>query len=295
MTWRGCRYGWWLGTVLAVCAGAGAQTQQTAPASPAPRPATRSAPRSLNVPAPVNTSPSSETVPGGAKSDATVTVAPPPHGVEAAPVGPQPGEAIDRLVAVVNGDLILESDVEEERRLAALQPVRDPSGAFSREQAIERLIDRTLILQQAKLQAQEPVTDAEVQAELTTLRKEIAACKQYQCDTAAGWAAFLKANGLTEAEVTERWRQRMEMLRYIELRFRGDIRITAREARSYYEQQMLPEYGKRGVQAPAFETVQARIEEVLLQQQVTSLLQDWLKSLRAQGSVQMMPPGEMAP
>ena len=42
------------------------------------------------------------------------------------------------------------------------------------------------------------------------------------------------------------------------------------------------------------ETIQKRIEEVLLQQEVGALLQDWLKSLRAQGSVQILTPGEVA-
>jgi peptidyl-prolyl cis-trans isomerase SurA len=205
------------------------------------------------------------------------------------------GVALDRVVAVVNGELVLESDVDEERRMAALQPFRDPTGTFSRDQAIERLIDRTLILQQAKLQAEAPITDAEVNAELATLRKDIPACKEYQCATDAGWQRFLKGNGFTEAELRTQWRERMEVLRYIELRFRMGIQITPREIRTYYEQTMLPEYAKQNAQPPKLEAVSDRIQEVLLQQQVSSLLGDWLKSLRAQGSVVMMQPGEMAP
>jgi hypothetical protein len=58
---------------------------------------------------------------------------------------------------------------------------------------------------------------------------------------------------------------------------------------------MLPEYAKRKVTPPPLETIQRRIEEVLLQQEVSALLQDWLKSLRAQGSVRMITPGEVAP
>ena len=34
---------------------------------------------------------------------------------------------------------------------------------------------------------------------------------------------------------------------------------------------------------------------MLLQQQVGALLDDWLKSLRAQGSVRILTPGEVAP
>jgi len=211
-----------------------------------------------------------------------------------APVSTTQGEALDRVVAIVNGDLVLESDVDEERRMASLQVYRDPSGDYSRERAVERLIDRTLILQQAKLQQEAPITDDAVNAELTTLRKDIPACKQYKCETQEGWERFLKENGFTEKELVTRWRERMEVLRYIDIRFRNGIQITPAERRTYYEQTMLPEYEKQHVKAPLLDTMSDRVDEVLLQQRVTNLLSDWLKSLRAQGSVVMMKQGDIA-
>jgi hypothetical protein len=89
--------------------------------------------------------------------------------------------------------------------------------------------------------------------------------------------------------------QRMQLLRFIEVRFRNGIAISDAEIKAYYEKTMLPEYAKRSVTPPPLERVSKRIEEVLLQQEVSELLQDWLKSLRAQGSVRMMTPGEVAP
>ena len=38
--------------------------------------------------------------------------------------GPEQGVVLDRVVAVVNGDVILESDVDEERRFEEVQPYR---------------------------------------------------------------------------------------------------------------------------------------------------------------------------
>ncbi len=58
---------------------------------------------------------------------------------------------------------------------------------------------------------------------------------------------------------------------------------------------MLPEYARQKVTPPKLETISKRIEEVLLQQQVGSLMRDWLQSLRAQGNVWIMRPGEVAP
>ena len=57
---------------------------------------------------------------------------------------------VDQVIAVVNGDLILESDIDEERRFEAFQPFRDPKGPSSRTELIDRLIDRALILQDRK-------------------------------------------------------------------------------------------------------------------------------------------------
>lgn len=219
-----------------------------------------------------------------------VKTAPPPR------MPSVPGNEVDREVAIVNGDLILDSDVDEERRFEAFQPYRDTVAAFSREQAVERLINRDLILQQAKLQGgEEEITDADVDKEIAELRKNIPACGRYQCDTQAGWDRFLADQGFTEQSLHARWKQRMQVLEFIEDRFRQGIRISPAEIKSYYDKTMLPAYKRQGAQPPPLDAVSSRIQEVLLEQQVSNLLSDWLKSLRAQGQVVVLHPGEAAP
>jgi peptidyl-prolyl cis-trans isomerase SurA len=223
-------------------------------------------------------------------------VAPPPKNAANVPTNAEQGTVIDSVVAVVNGDVILESDVDEERRFELIQPYRGSAAEFSRDRAVQRLIDRRLIQQQAALEPEQTaVSDAELDKQLQTLRKDIPACKQYNCETDEGWAQFLGTNGFTVKEFRDRWRKRMELLRLIELRFRGGIRITNDEIRDYYENTMLPEYARQKVTPPKLETISPRLEEVLLQRQVSNLLRDWLKSLRAQGNVWVMRPGEVAP
>jgi len=204
------------------------------------------------------------------------------------------GVVLDRVIAVVNGDVVLDSDVEEEMRFEDIQPYRE-TKIVSRDKVIQRLIDRDLILQQAELEPEDKVSDADLDAQLATLRKDIPACKQGNCATDAGWQKYLESHGFTVQEFRERWRQRMELLKFIEVRFRNGITITDAEIKTYYDDTMLPEYAKRNVAAPKLETISKRIEEVLLQQRVSSLLEDWLKSLRAQGSVRIMTADEVSP
>jgi hypothetical protein len=193
---------------------------------------------------------------------------------------------LDSVVAIVNGDLILESDVDAEQRMMAFQPYRDQTAA-TRAQLIDRLIDRDLILQQMKLQPEPPITDAQVDAEMAGLRKGIPECATYHCETDPGWEKFAAEQGFTLDELRERWRMRMEVLRFIEERFRMGIRISQPEIDNYYIKTLTPNYQKQNTPPPPEASVADKIQEILLQQQVNNLLDEWLKALRAQGSVRM--------
>ena len=202
--------------------------------------------------------------------------------------------SLDRVIAIVNGDLVLESDLETEQRFAAFQPLREPEPV-AQDKLIERLIDRTLILQQMALQPEPPITDAEADAELATLRKSIPKCAAYHCETAAGWEKFVADQGFTMEELRERWRLRMGVLRFIEERFRMGIRIEQPEIDAYYKTTLIPAYEKEKAPPPPEATIADKIQEILLQQRVDKLLDDWLTALRAQGSVRILKPGEEAP
>jgi peptidyl-prolyl cis-trans isomerase SurA len=205
------------------------------------------------------------------------------------------GTELDRVDVIVNGDLILDSDVDQERRFAALLPYGEASGQYSRGKAIERLINRDLILQQSRLQAENDISDADATKDLDAFRKAIPTCKELHCDTQEGWDKFLASQGFTERSLLVLWKERMEVLAFIEQRFRMGIKIDPTQIKSYYDNTMLPLYAAQHVAPPPLDSISQRIQEVLLQQQVSSLLDDWLKTLRAQGSVVVMHPGEGAP
>ena len=198
---------------------------------------------------------------------------------------------LDRVVAVVNNQAILASDVDDEMRLSVLEPRAAARIAESPRAALQRLISRTLIQQQIRdqeAQATEPTAD-EVAARLATIRKELPACVRLNCVTDEGWKAFLAGNSLTQQRVETYIRNRLTMLRFIEMRFRQGISISRQEVETYYRDTLLPQYAA-GVKAPPLEQVEPRIEEILLQQQVTVLFGDWLENLRKQGDVEVLDP-----
>ena len=205
------------------------------------------------------------------------------------------GDVVDRIVAIVNGDLVLESDVEEEERFTRLYPYRIASGNTLREQAINRLIDRALILQQEKGLVVPEATDAAVEKEERDLRTDLPECVRRDCKSDAGWKTFLTEQGFTEDELQSRLRQRSQVLTFIEQRFRSGIQITDTQIRDFYTGTMLPRYAKEHVPPPPLNVLSSRIEEVLLQQQVSRLLEEWLKTLRESGNVRVLKQGEDTP
>ncbi len=125
--------------------------------------------------------------------------------------------------------------------------------------------------------------------QIALLRKHIPACGQ-SCETEEGWQRFLKAQGLTEAEFRTRWQQRLAILDFVRVRFRTGIRITKPEIETYYKEQLVPEFEARKLKPPPLAQVSDRIEEVLLEQHVNVLLEDYLRSLKDAGSVLILDP-----
>lgn len=195
---------------------------------------------------------------------------------------------LDRLLAVVNDQPIFASDLDAEMRLSILET---NSTAETPQAALQRLISRALIRQQIReedLQNAAPGPD-DVQARLDTLRKQLPICVREQCATEDGWKDFLARHDLTQEQVNTYLRNRLEILHFIELRFRQGIVIPHEQIETYYHQTLLPQYAP-GEAVPSLEQVAPRIEEILLQQQVNLLFSSWLDSLRAEGDIQVFDP-----
>ncbi len=196
---------------------------------------------------------------------------------------------LDSVVAIINGDVVLQSDVEEERRFESLQLL--PAGENTDARAAEHLFTRTLILQQMKEQDQSTpdITPADVDKFIAELKKQLPGCAT-RCQTAAGWASYLADRGMSPDEVAQRWRQRLVILNFVNLRFRAGVRVPTDQVQAYYDKNLVPQFQAKHERPPSLKTLRPRIEEVLLQQQVSKQIDDWEATLRQEGSVQILVP-----
>jgi len=200
-------------------------------------------------------------------------------------------QVVDRIVATVNGQPILLSDWEVEMRFEALLnqkplPVSDEVAHA----ALDRLIDQELLQQQIRsYRLMEPAAE-DVSARVAEVRKQLP-----NGEDAAAYHALLARYGLSEAEVRERVASQLAILRFIDVRLRPSVHVDRRSIETYYNDTLLPELRRKGAKLSPLAEVAPQIEELLSQQRVDALTNDWLKDLRQQNQIRIDPAAGASP
>jgi hypothetical protein len=194
------------------------------------------------------------------------------------------GEVLDRIVAIVNNTPILQSDWELALRTEALMSGRNAESFNDSEQraVFSRLVDQELLLEQMRGFVMNPVTDEEVNARLQEVRNQAAATKSDE-----SWKQLLEQSGLSEPEVKLRIRTQLEILRFLDTRFRPTIRVDYRTIQQYYRNQFLPELQKQGGPEVPLSEVAPKIREILTQQRLDEQATSWLQTLREQADIRV--------
>ena len=176
-------------------------------------------------------------------------------------------------------------------RFSALLPGLEPAADNTPQRAMNRVIDRTLIDQQRALQpGVAVVSQKDVDQAIDTMRKQISAATNTDCETDAGWKAYLAQHGFTPDEIQDRMKERLEILKFIDVRFGVVVQVSNADVRNYYDQVLTPELEQNKQPLPDFRTVAPKIRQILRQRQVSNLIDEWLKSLRAEDHVQILDP-----
>jgi parvulin-like peptidyl-prolyl isomerase len=196
-------------------------------------------------------------------------------------------QVVDRMVAVVNKHVILESELDQATRVEFLEqgkPIERLTYA-DRNAVLERLIDRSLLDQQIVNPAMLDPGPEELKAKVEELRQGIPGASRDQ-----QWKDILAGYGLIQPDVEEQLTSQFRILRFIDLRFRGLVRVDKEAVAAYYQDRFLPEVRKRNASEPKLAEVSGKIEQILAEQRIDELLNNWLKTLRAQAHIERMLP-----
>jgi len=196
-------------------------------------------------------------------------------------------EVIDRIVAVVNRQIITLSDVEQERKFLEIGPgnpaevqgspkSEDPSQF----ELTQKLIEQSLIRQQIQ---QFPGIDISPEE----IEKQVASLKQAN-NFSRNWEQQLEQLQLTAEQVKEHLRWQLQVLKFFDYRFRQFVVADSREIEEYYHEKFLPELASRGItKRPSLVEVEEKIRAIVAEEKVNQQIDDWLKSLRESASIEV--------
>jgi peptidyl-prolyl cis-trans isomerase SurA len=195
-----------------------------------------------------------------------------------APASLWAGEVLDRIVATVNGHIILQSDWDEALRCQAFEDGRSLEQLPSSEHkaALDRLIDQELLREQMHSSDFQHASAQEVAQRMQDIRGQYP-----QAATPEGWQAVLSRGGLTEEELKQHVSQQLDLMRLVDARLRPNVSVDSKSIESYYNQQLLPQLRQSGAKEVPLAEVTPKIKELLTQQQMDQLLVAWLQNLRS--------------
>jgi peptidyl-prolyl cis-trans isomerase SurA len=192
------------------------------------------------------------------------------------------GEVIDRIVATVNGHIILQSDWDEALCYEALLNGRalNQFADDDRRAVLDRLIDQELLGEQMKSASFQHASEAEAAARVADARKQYP-----EAANAEGWQTVLAKFGLSEKDLVAHVQQQIDLMRLVDARLRPAVQIDSRTVEAYYREKFVPQLKQPIVDDVPTADVAAQIRELLTEQKVNELMVSWLQSLRSESKV----------
>ena len=183
-------------------------------------------------------------------------------------------EVVDRIVARVENDIILQSDIQE---LKEYQELVD--GKSESESAIlDRLIDQWIVRSEAELSRFPEPKEEEIDRGVSRVVSSFRSPEEYE--------ARKKQSGLNDAEVRKIVAAQLYLSNYLDSRFRPSAQIDEKAIEDFYQNAVVPRAKARGQELPTLDASRDIIQEALVQSNINEQADRWLKESRARLHVQ---------
>jgi peptidyl-prolyl cis-trans isomerase SurA len=197
------------------------------------------------------------------------------------------GEVIDGVVATVNRKPVLRSQWDEAVRFEAFMHQKRLVDVSEQERvaALQRLIDRELLDAQMTDEKALRPSDTELKNDLAKLREKLHADGN---DTS--WQVLMRSYGLTEDVIAAHLKDEVQVMNFIDVQLRPNVRIQDADVQAYYQATLVPDLKQNGARQVPLDEVAPKIRELLVQQHMDEMLDAWLHNLRQQSHIQTLVP-----
>jgi len=180
----------------------------------------------------------------------------------------QAQEVIDRIVARVENDIILLSNVRALGRYQQLVEGKSEDDA----QILDRLVDQWIVRSEADTAQFPRPSDVDVAAGVERVQKSFTSAAEYE--------ARKKQVGLTDADVKNIVAAQLYLSNYLDSRFRPSVKIEPKDVEDFYEKAVVPRAQARGQAPPSLDVARDYIREALVQRSINEQTDRWLTESR---------------
>jgi peptidyl-prolyl cis-trans isomerase SurA len=190
----------------------------------------------------------------------------------------QDAALLDRIVAVVDDDPILESDLDRVIGLGLVQRQDDESERAFRRRALDRLVEEALRFHEI-----DRFGFSEIQLEDVELAyREI----ESRYENEDEFLRVLEALSMTPEELRQLVARQLMVLTYVDERLGPRVFVSSDDIEAYYVDTLVPELESRQASVPDLDEVREQIREVVKQQRLDEELERWTEELRQEADIE---------
>ena len=179
-------------------------------------------------------------------------------------------EIIDRILAVVSGQVITLSDTRAAIELALVRP---PPDAGATEAALKQLIDRELTLVEVRRYVPPDPPASAVEGRMREVKARFKSAQEL--------AHALSRSGLNEDRLRDWLRDDLRIQEYLDERFAGAAQPSEDEIDAYFRSHRDELLSQGQIQARARDLARERLTE----ERRTAIINDWLDGLRTRADI----------
>lgn len=197
--------------------------------------------------------------------------------VTALPLAAQQHQLVDRILAVVDEDPILASEVEQVIVLGLVERREDESEEALRRRVLEQLIEQRLRFHEIDRFGFTEIPIEEVERHYRLFRERFASDAEYR--------ARLAELGLDEKTLRRLVARQVMVLTYVDERLGPRVFVGLEEIRAYYDDVLVPRLRAAGEPVPPIQDLREQIRGVLKQQRLNEEIALWTEELRQSAEI----------
>lgn len=183
-------------------------------------------------------------------------------------------EVVDRIVARVENDIILLSDVRALQRYQEFLDGKSKSEADT----LDLLIDQWIVRSEADVSRFAQPKDEEINRGVSRVVKSFASPEEYE--------ARKKQSDLSDADIRKMVASQLYLSNYLDSRFRPSVQVDEKSIEDFYQNSVVPRAKARGQDPPTLDASRDIIQEALIESDINDQADRWLKESRARLQVQ---------